>query len=210
MILRRLTRRPRAGRAGGSSSVEPQYRIAEAEAVAAHGSLNHTLDVMNWVMDRPPLHAIGGGVGLKARPKVGNCSDHFVVLYEYPDGCAVQFTARQFKGHGTQEGIRNRMFGSRGVLETQYGGEVLIRGEQFYRGGKTTDIYTEGAVANIAAFHDAIGSGEVSNATVAPSVESTLVSVMGRTAAYENRLVTWKEAAAADTRLLPNLKGLRD
>ena len=169
----------------------------------------HTLDVMNWVMQRPPLHAIGGGAGLKARPKVGNCSDHFVVLYQYPDGIAVQFTARQFKGHGTQEGIRNRMFGSRGVLETQYGGEVLIRGEQFYRGGKTTDIYTEGAVANIAAFHDAIGSGDVSNPTVAPSVESTLVSVMGRTAAYENRLVTWKEVATDDTRLLPNLKGLR-
>jgi hypothetical protein len=102
------------------------------------------------------------------------------------------------------------MFGSRGVLETQYGGEVLIRGEHFYRGGKTTEIYTEGAVANIAAFHQAIGGGDVSNPTVAPSVESTLVSIMGRTAAYENRLVTWQETVDAGQRLVPSLTGLRD
>jgi myo-inositol 2-dehydrogenase / D-chiro-inositol 1-dehydrogenase len=112
----------------------------------------HTLDVMSWIMGKPPLHAIGTG-GLTARPKIGSCWDHFVVHYRYPSGVAVQFSGRQFKGHGTTpQGIRNRMFGSKGVLETEYGGEVLVRGENFYRGGKTSGIYQEGAVANIAAF----------------------------------------------------------
>lgn len=47
----------------------------------------HTLDVMNWIMDKPPLFAIGSG-GLKARPKIGTCWDHFSVYYQYPAGVA--------------------------------------------------------------------------------------------------------------------------
>jgi predicted dehydrogenase len=169
----------------------------------------HTLDVMNWVVGHPPVSAIGG-CGLKARPRVGTCADHFVVLYEYPDGVRMQFSGRQFKGHGTSEGIRNRVFGSRGVLEAQYGGEVLIRGENFFRGGKTSDIYREGAVSNIAAFHEAIGKGDASNPTVAPSVQSTLVSILGRNAAYQGRLVRWEELGRDDRRLSADLDGLRE
>ena len=43
----------------------------------------HALDVMSWIMGPPPLWATGCG-GLKARPKVGTCWDHFVVHYQYP------------------------------------------------------------------------------------------------------------------------------
>jgi predicted dehydrogenase len=168
----------------------------------------HTLDVMNWIMGRPPVHAVGC-CGLKARPRIGTCSDHFVLLYQYSDGVAMQFSGRQFRGHGTQEGIRNRVFGSRGVLETAYGGDVLIRGENFYRGGKTPDIYREGAVTNIASFHEAIGKGDVSNSTVPPSVQSNLITILGRNAAYENRLVTWDEVVKDTRRLSPDLTGLQ-
>ena len=169
----------------------------------------HALDVMNWIMAAPPLYAIGCG-GLKARPKVGTCWDHFVVYYQYPSKVGVQFSGRQFKGHGTAEGIKNRMFGSKGVLETEYGGAVLIRGEDYYNGGKTPEIYESGAVANIAAFHRAIVEGGFGNPTVAPSVQSNLITILGRRSAYENRLVTWAEILKDGERLEPGLKGLKD
>jgi myo-inositol 2-dehydrogenase/D-chiro-inositol 1-dehydrogenase len=169
----------------------------------------HTIDVMNWVMGVPPLYAIGGG-GLTARPKIGTCWDHFVVYYQYPKNVGMQFSGRQFKGHGTSEGIKNRVFGSRGVLETEYGGGVLIRGENYYNGGKTPEIYESGAVANIAAFHKAILARDSGNPTVAPSVQSNLVTILGRKSAYENRLVTWDELMKDGERLVPNLKGLKD
>jgi predicted dehydrogenase len=169
----------------------------------------HALDVMNWIMDTPPVYAIGSG-GLTARPKIGTCWDHFVVYYQYPKKVGIQFSGRQFKGHGTVEGIRNRMFGSRGVLETEYGGGVLIRGEAFFNGGKTPEIYESGAVANIAAFHKSIVEGDARNPTVAPSVQSNLVTILGRKAAYENRLVNWNELLREEARLIPNLKGLKD
>lgn len=169
----------------------------------------HALDVMSWIMGVPPLSAFGSG-GLKARPKLGTCWDHFVVYYQYPGGVAVQFSGKQFKGHGTPEGINNRMFGSKGVLETQYGGNVMIRGENYYRGGGTSAIYEEGAVNNIEAFHAGITRGEVSNPTVEPAVQSNLITILGRKAAYENRLVTWQEILDDDEALVPNLKGLKD
>jgi myo-inositol 2-dehydrogenase/D-chiro-inositol 1-dehydrogenase len=169
----------------------------------------HTLDVANWVMETPPGSALGTG-GLKARPKLGTCWDHFVVYYQYPGGVAIQFSGRQFKGHGTPEGIRNRMFGTKGVLETEYGGNVLIRGDNFYRGGRTSNIYEEGAVNNIAAFHKSITQGDFTNPTVAPSVQSTLITILGRKASYENRLVTWEEVAQDDQSLTPDLVGLKD
>jgi myo-inositol 2-dehydrogenase/D-chiro-inositol 1-dehydrogenase len=169
----------------------------------------HALDVMSWIMGPPPLSAIGCG-GLKARPKVGTCWDHFVVHYQYPEKVGIQFSGRQFKGFGQTEGIRNRMFGSKGVLETEYGGAVLIRGEAYYNGGRTSDIYESGAAANIAAFHKAIAGGDFRNPTVEPSVQSNLVTILGRKAAYENRIVTWTELVASGERLVPDLTGLKD
>jgi predicted dehydrogenase len=168
----------------------------------------HTLDVANWTMREPPLWAVGTG-GLKARPKVGSCWDHFVVYYQYPKDVAIQFSGRQFKGHGTAEGIRNRMFGSRGILETEYGGTVVIRGEQFFNGGRTTEIYEAGAVNNIAAFHRAITEGDFENPTVAPSVQSTLITILGRKAAFKGRRVTWDEILKDEERLEPDLTGLK-
>ena len=168
----------------------------------------HAIDVMNWVMETPPLSAIGSG-GLSARPRIGTCWDHFVVQFQYPNRVAVAFSGRQFKGYGTVEGIRNRMFGATGVLETEYGGGVLVRGENYYNGGRTPEIYESGAVANIAAFHDAIAEGRFGNATVEPSVQSNLISILGRKAAYENRIVSWDELVRDEERLVPDLKGLR-
>ena len=113
----------------------------------------HTLDVASWIMGQPPVSAYGTG-GRKFRD-VGTCWDTFSVVFQYADNVGITFSSRQFNGQGTRpEGIRNRMFGSEGVLETEYGGQVLLRGKQFYRGGQTPTIYEQGAVSNIAAFHD--------------------------------------------------------
>ena len=103
-----------------------------------------------------------------------------------------------------------RAFGQKGVLETEYGGSVLIRGDNFYRGGKSPGIYEAGARANIAAFHASITQQNFANLTVAPSVQSTLITLLGRTAAYRGELVTWDKLLAANERLEADLKGLKD
>jgi myo-inositol 2-dehydrogenase/D-chiro-inositol 1-dehydrogenase len=170
----------------------------------------HTLDVMNWIMGVDPLWAVGTG-GRTIRP-VGTCWDHFAILFQYSGDIGITFSSRQSDGFGTQpEGIRNRMFGSKGVLETEYGGQVIVRGkgDTFYRGGSSPGIYQEGAVANIATFHKSITEGKFDNPTVPESVRSNLITILGRTASYEKRQVTWKEIINNKNKLDANLKGLK-
>ena len=169
----------------------------------------HTLDVMSWIMDSEPVSAVGVG-GRAIRP-VGTCNDHFALLFEYPNKVGITFSSKQFNGHGTQpDGIRNRMFGSKGVLETAYGNDmVMIRGENFYRGGKSPGIYKDGAVANIKTFYESIVQGKFDNQTVEPSVRSNLVTILGRTAAYTGRKVLWKRLLNSTEKLDAGLKGLK-
>jgi len=171
----------------------------------------HTLDVMSWIAkDTPPVRCSGTG-GRRVRVDVGNAWDHFALAYEYPNNVGVTFSSRQFDAHGTPGGILNRMFGTKGVLMTAYGADVVIRGgaEAFYRGGKTAGIYKEGAQANIKAFHEQITKKDAANETVAPSVTSNLVAIMGRTAAYEGRPVTWAEHIASKKKVQADLTGLK-
>ncbi len=170
----------------------------------------HTLDVANWIMGTEPLWAVGTG-GRTIRP-VGTCWDHFAILFQYPNDVGITFSSKQFDGHGTQpDGIRNRMFGSKGVLETQYGGQVMIRAksDDFYKGGRSPGIFKDGPVTNIATFHKSIVEGKFDNPTVPESVRSNLLTVLGRTAAYEKRKVTWKEMITKGEKLDANLKGLK-
>ena len=169
----------------------------------------HCLDVMNWVCQTPPLTAYGTG-GRKVRLDVGNCWDHFTVHYTYPKQVGMVFTSRQFEGHGTQpDGIVCRVFGSKGVLETEYGGTVMIRGQNFYRGGATKQIYRDGAFNNVVNFYTAIKQGDCSNLTVAPSVQSCLITIMGRKAAYTGSMVTWQQIIADTEQLDGRLAGLK-
>ncbi len=169
----------------------------------------HTLDVANWIMNTPPVYAVGTG-GRKVRPDVGNCWDHFTCLFQYPENVGITFSSRQFKGWDSPGGIKNRMFGSKGVLETEYGGNVIIRGENFYRGGRTNQIYQEGAENNISTFYKSVTGGIYDNPTLKVSVKSNLVALLGRTAAYNGEQVYWYQLLKDTERLDPGLSGLKD
>lgn len=166
----------------------------------------HALDVVTWFLDAAPIKAVGTG-GL-ARG-FGTCWDHFGVLYTFPNDVLGTFSSKQV-GHGYDD-ILCRVYGSEGTADTHYFGEVGVKSkDDGYNGGKLANLYTEGAVNNIASFHRAILSGDASNPTVAPSVRSNLTTVLGRTAAYEKGEVTWAEMIRRGERLefpLNQLKG---
>ncbi len=168
----------------------------------------HTLDVTSWILDQEPLHA-SGTCGRKIRQDGGTCHDSFMLVFEYPRKVGISFSSRQFEGYQSRGGIRNRMFGSEGVLETAYGGEVIIRGENAYPGGQTGNIFTDGAATNIADFHQHILEENFENTTVEPSVRSNLLTVLGRTAAYRNEIITWKRLLQEKEKLDFDLQGLK-
>ena len=129
------------------------------------------------------------------------------MIFTFPKDVVLTFASKQL-GAGWDD-ICCRIYGTEGTLDTHYFGEVSIRGKLPYRGGKMTSLYQDGAIANIAAFHDRITRGDFSNPTVAASVRSNLTTILGRTAAWRHDRVTWDEMMSANEELKPDLSGLR-
>jgi predicted dehydrogenase len=149
----------------------------------------HALDVASWILDAEPLKAYGAGG--RTRPFLGDCWDHFSVVFHYPNDILLTFCSKQV---GTAwDDILCRAYGTAGTIDTHYFGDVSVLCDDPFKGGRMQNLYTDGAVNNIATFHQSIVGGDFANPTVAPSVRSNLVTILGRTAAYEKREVTWAD-----------------
>src|ERR1035438_7406363 len=166
----------------------------------------HSLDLATWIINADPIRARGTG-GHKVRP-ANSIYDHFAVTYSFPGDLTLAFTCIQSIPMVKDE-IRARVFGADGFIDADYYTGVLLRGKETAVRGEVGDLYTSGAVDNIAAFHQAVTRGDCSNATVPASVRSNLTAILGREAAYRRTELTLKALVKEGQRLEPNLKGLR-
>ena len=166
----------------------------------------HSIDVMTWILDQHPLKALGTG-GLKSRTE-GEVWDHFSVIFWFPDDVIVTFYSKQY-GEGADD-ICVQMYGTEGAIDTHYAGDVSIKGKVNYGGGRDSELYTSGAVRNIATFYNQVSSGRLDYSTVAPSVRSNLTTILGRTAAYKRAEFTWDELMRSEEVLDPHLMGLKE
>jgi len=166
----------------------------------------HAIDVACWFMDCDPEDAVGTG-GRKLRKGDGIIYEHFNLVYRFSNGVPISFTGCQF-GKGSND-IGCWIHGSRGTADTHYFGHVKILGDAPYAGGTMKNLFTQGAVNNIATFHESIGRGKVDNPTVAPSVRSNLTTILGRTAAYTGKQVTFRQIMDAKDTVPDRTKGLK-
>lgn len=154
----------------------------------------HALDTTNWYAQGHPLKAIGTGGG-KAGGDLGDCWNHFLVHYWYPNDLKVDFSSAQFCEGFYDIGIR--MYGTRGTADTHHLGPVNITGQNPWLGYAGppkgyTGLWREGPIMNVKSFIESIRTGKLLN-NASASAEATLTCILGRTAAYEGRLVTWDE-----------------
>lgn len=171
----------------------------------------HVIDVCNWVLQGHPLKATATG-GRKARTDSGDAWGHFNVTFHYPDDVHVSLTSTQF-GKGWWD-VNERFFGSKGVSESHYSGPVAIYGDEPWNwsGGETTQQGGGGQFSATGVFHDnlaeadpekqkafveSITSGRFHNQAAA-GTESALSAIMGRTAAYTGKEVSWDELLRSD------------
>jgi predicted dehydrogenase len=148
----------------------------------------HVLDVANWFLQAHPERAWGAG-GRKARLD-GDVWDHFIVTYWYAGGVKVDFSSAQFLNGYSDLCIR--IYGTEGVVDSHYNGLVRITGEHPWLGAEKDSTFRDGAIENVRAFARAVRSGHpVNNAQDA--VISNLTAILGRTAAYAQREVSWRE-----------------
>ena len=166
----------------------------------------HALDVATWILNADPVRAVGGG-GHKVRP-ANSIFDHFALTYWFPGDVLLSFACIQAIPEVKDE-IRCRVFGSRGVINTDYYSNVFIRGEEVYDGGNVGNLYTTGAQTNIREFYQFIISGHYDNPTVAPSVRSNLTAILGREAGYRGGQLTWEELLKENKKLELDLTGVK-
>ncbi len=166
----------------------------------------HALDVAAWFAGADPIKATG--TCSKLTRKYGDINSHFSVIYTFPNDFQVSF-ASQKNVPGTPDEIRCLVYGTEGTADTDYTGAVNIRGKHPYEGGRMTNLYTTGAQRNIESFYNAITSSKYDNPTVVPSVRSNLTAILGRTAAYCGREVTWNDMMSKCEPLKPDLSGLK-
>jgi len=178
----------------------------------------HVVDICNWTLCGHPVRAVGTG-GRKGRSDHGNVWSHYQVNFEYPGEVHVSFHSTQFDpGYGD---VCERFFGTRGIAEAHYTGGVFIRGETPWdsgvvRGTQETvskEQWAAGAFKSALddadpnkqkAFIESIKSGNLINEAEA-GAETALTAIMGRTAAYTGRAVTWEDISKSRERLDPKI-----
>lgn len=166
----------------------------------------HVIDVANWLLNGHPLKATGtggrtdwSGTGYD----VGDAWDHFQVTFWYGDTVQADFSSTQLTPSFSDLCVR--VFGIKGCADTHYGGLVRITGENPWHGADKDDTFRQGAINNVKAFVASIRDAKpINNAD--QSVESNLTAILGRTAAYQQRLVTWEELLNSKERLHADLK----
>lgn len=157
----------------------------------------HVLDVSNWYLNSHPIKATGTG-GRKGRTDVGDCWDHFVVIFWYPNDVKIDFSSSQFI-----EGFHDmcmRVYGTEGTVDSHYGGPVKITGQKPWEGGNTGNIYAEGTITNVKNFVQSLETGKYLN-NAEESVRSNLTSILGRMAAYYEVMITWEQMLRANEKL---------
>ena len=191
---------------GPESYLENWYQSMELSGDCIVEQDVHVLDVATWIVNKDPLYAAGLG-GRKVR-KNGDIYDHYNVTYGFPGDVTLQFASVKFIP-GVRAEITCRAWGTKGTLETDYFGDVCIRGDNPYEGGNCAENYWTGTVTNIKEFAEAIQAGDYSNSTVEPSVRSNLTSILGRDATRQNKVLTWDEMMRANVKLEMKLDGLK-
>jgi len=166
----------------------------------------HTLDVVNWFLDGHPTKAFGTGGRTDwkgTKWEIGDAWDHFLVTFFYPNETQVQFSSNQLTN--SYNDIAVRCFGIKGSVDAHYNGLVRITGENAWKGSDKDDTFRQGAINNAKAFVESIRTGKLLNNT-GDAVTSTLTAILGRTAAYQGRTVTWDEMLQRNEKLTADLK----
>jgi predicted dehydrogenase len=142
----------------------------------------HGIDTMGWVMgDKLPLRCWGvGGRQSRTDPKYGNIWDHFAVVYEYPNNVRGYHQCRHWVS--TPNRVKDYILGSKGTADV-FGNAITGENKWRYRGPKTNMYQVE---------HDemfaAIRAGKPIN-NGERGAYSTLLALMGRTAAYTGKVI---------------------
>ncbi len=158
----------------------------------------HTIDKAAWLMGGAlPVSAIGsGGRQSRTDDKYGNIWDNFSVVFEYESGAKVVNQCRQVSGCLTEQ--LDLAYGTKGVCD--------LKKHTITADGKTWTTKDVKLGEAYQTEHDelfaSIRKGEPINDGEV-SAHTTLMSLLGREAAYTGQRVKWADLLASNQNLMP-------
>jgi predicted dehydrogenase len=145
----------------------------------------HNFDVLHWFLGGLPLRAVGWG-GAKVRTSM-DILDHLSLTFEWPGGLHVNYEANQLTPRGFSR-VGEEFTGTKGFIAVSRQQMVHVRGPN---DRETIESKRDITYDAIEAFLGMIQSGKVEN-VAARSAQSTMIAILGRTAIYSGKEVTWK------------------
>jgi predicted dehydrogenase len=195
---------PATDRPAGMSDVEWQlrnwYNFAWLSGDGYVEQAVHSVDKLAWAMrDLPPVKCTAVG-GRQIPNNEGNIYDHIEVNYEYPHGVRAFVVHRQITN--CYGGVYDHIMGAKGIanITGRRGRQVDIAGaEEWFYSGPTPDMYQ--------VEHDELFASIRAGTPINDGVRmctSTLLAIMGRTAAYTGQELSWDQALNSQEKLVPD------
>ncbi|MDR1866488.1 MAG: Gfo/Idh/MocA family oxidoreductase [Bacteroidales bacterium] len=168
----------------------------------------HFIDVATWFMGQRPVKAVG--TGGRARRTIGDTYDFLSVDYHYANGKRMFATGRQINGCDNNFSVQ--ILGSKGIVHflwdnklqiTDYNGNALWSYD--YEAKPMKNSYEQEHVHLVESIrlNKQINQAE-------DLAYSTLITIMGRVAAYTGKVITWDEIMDSGLRYGPTEYKLGD
>lgn len=155
----------------------------------------HNLDVINWLMDGPPVQAQGqGGRQVRVGEDTGQIFDHHFVEYTYENGVKLLSQCRHMPG--CWSAVSEFAHGTEGWCDIS-GGKIYDKsGANVWTAPAAEDGYNKEHIDLFAA----IRNGEPFNEGDYGAT-STMTSIMGRMATYTGKVLSWDKCFNSEIKL---------
>jgi len=169
----------------------------------------HAIDAALWVIGERPIAAVGNSRIGRPDPH-GDSRDVCSLVYRYANG-VVHNHYGQGLNNRSPAAIRVIAHGAKGHAQVDYMKEAFMHGfdQLGFKGGAVENLYSNGAVRNIATFHKQIIGGIFTNDTVRRSVDGCLACILGREAAARGLELTMEQLLKENHKLRVDLSGLK-
>ncbi|WP_164108444.1 MULTISPECIES: Gfo/Idh/MocA family protein [Sphingobacterium] len=163
----------------------------------------HSVDYMNWIMGNklPKSVSATGGRQSRSWEATGNTYDHFAVEYDYGAGVKGMHFSRQQNGTESRNSVE--VNGTRGFVDVNIMKNYNIYGdESFEYNGKINNMYQTQHDELMAA----ISKGQMLNDGDF-MVNSTLLAIWGKIAAYTGKRISYEQIMDSKEELGPHSDG---
>lgn len=157
------------------------------------------LDVCNWIANSRPVSAYGFGKTYLPKPKPPGeeYMDGYSVMYMYENEINLTYSEAKLHPRRLKELANGQwyvVFGEKGAVRIKRGSALFY---EMYSSGEAQELLTpeqqnarENAMGDFCA---SIRENRRPFADIRVAATAALTTIMGRTAMYERRMVTWKE-----------------